>query len=71
MCITNCWTDIFAHGAFGQNLPGLVHTNDYYNVVHIPYYAYSYGSGCLTPLLMLVFIPVYLCLLRPLIYDYI
>ena len=43
----------------------------YFDAVNIPYYAYFYGSGCLTPLLMLVFIPVYLCLLRPLIYDYI
>ena len=37
----------------------------------IPYYAYFYGSGCSTPLLMLVFIPAYLYLLRPLIYGYI
>ena len=43
----------------------------YFDTVDIPYYGYFYGSGCLTPLLMLVFIPVYLCLLRPLIYDYI
>ena len=71
----------FADVAFGQNLSGLVHTNEYYyskyyhdyynDTVDIPYYAYFYGSGCLTPLLMLVFIPVYLCLLCPLIYDYI
>ena len=54
----------FADVAFGQNLPGLVRTNEYW-------YGYFYGSGCLTPLLMLIFIPVYLCLLRPLIYDYI
>jgi peptide/histidine transporter 3/4 len=68
----------FADVAFGQNLPGLVHITTYddyyyypYHHVHVPYYAYFYGSGCLTPLLMLVFIPVYLCLLRPLIHAYI
>jgi peptide/histidine transporter 3/4 len=68
----------FADIAFGQNLLGLVHTNryyynNYYRHVDVPYYAYIIicGSGCLTPLLMLVFIPGYLCLLRPLIHDYI
>ena len=59
----------------------MAHTNEYYyrnyyhdyynDTIDIPYYTYFYGSGCLTPLLMLVFISVYLCLLRPLIYDYI
>ena len=68
----------FADIAFGQNLPGLVYTNTYKkyysNYVYyldVPSYAYFYGSGCLTPLLMLVFIPVYLFLLRPFIHDYI
>ena len=34
-------------------------------------HAYFYGSGCLTPLLMLILIPLYLCLFRPLIQDHI
>ena len=67
----------FADVAFSENLPGLVHTNSYvyrngyYHQVDVPSYAYFYGSGCLTPLLMLILIPLYLCLLRPLIRDYI
>ena len=64
----------FADVVFGQNLSGLIEYQYYYsNNYHLdlPYYAYFYGSGCLTPLLMLVFIPVYPGLLRPLIYDYI
>ena len=71
----------FADVAFVQNLPGLVHTSeDYYHNYYphyyytdIPSYAYIhiYGSGCLTPLLMLIFIPLYLCLLRPFIHNYI
>ena len=45
-------------------LPSLV-TNpesDTYNI---------YGSGCLTPLMIVVTIPLYLCLLQPFIHDYI
>ena len=67
----------FANIAFSDNLPGLVRTNpyvyrnDYYYHVDVPSYAYFYGSGCLTPLLTLILIPLYLCLLRPLIRDYI
>ena len=67
----------FADVAFSDNLPGLVRTNpyiyrnDYYYHVDVPLYAYFYGSGCLTPLLMLILIPLYLCLLRPLIREYI
>ena len=30
-----------------------------------------YTSGCLTPLIVVVVIPIYLCLLRPFIHDYI
>ena len=64
----------FADVAFRENLPQLVNTNDYnYYYLSVPSrYAYNiYGSGCLTPLLMLFIIPLYLCLLRPLMYDYI
>ena len=72
----------FADVAFSENLPGLIPTFAYemyysnsshhYYYQYAPlYYAHVYASGCLTPLLMLVFIPVYLCLLRPLIRDYI
>ena len=63
----------FADIAFIENLPGLVHTNTYSNYYYLdaPLYAYVYGSGCLTPLLMLILIPFYLCLLRPFIHDYI
>ena len=64
----------FADVAFSDNLPGLVCTNPYVyrnDYVDVPSYAYFYGSGCLTPLLMLILIPLYLCLFRPLIRDYI
>ena len=64
----------FADVAFSENLPGLVRTNSYdyyFNHVDVPSYAYFYGSGCLTPLLMLILIPLYLCLFRPLIQDHI
>ena len=64
----------FADVAFSENLPGLVRTNSYdyyFNDVDVPSYAYFYGSGCLTPLLMLILIPLYLCLFRPLIQDHI
>ena len=64
----------FADVAFSENLPGLVRTNSYryyYYYFNVPSYSYFYGSGCLTPLLMLILIPLYLCLLRPLIRDYI
>ena len=64
----------FADVAFSENLPGLVRTNSYdynFNHVDVPLYAYFYGSGCLTPLLMLILIPLYLCLFRPLIQDHI
>ena len=63
----------FADVAFSENLPGLVHTNSYryyYYYFNVPSYSYFYGSGCLTPLLTLILIPLYLCLLRPLIRDY-
>ena len=64
----------FADVAFSENLPGLVRTNSYdyyFNHVDVPSYAHFYGSGCLTPLLMLILIPLYLCLFRPLIQDHI
>ena len=64
----------FADVAFSENLPGLVRTNSYryyYYYFNAPSYSYFYGSGCLIPLLMLILIPLYLCLLRPLIRDYI
>ena len=59
----------FADVAFSENLPGLVRTNSYY--FDVPSYAHFYGSGCLTPLLMLILIPLYLYLFRPLIQDHI
>ena len=62
---------LLADVAFSENLPGLVHTNTYYSNYYVPSYAYLFGSGCLTPPVMLVFIPIYLCLLRPFIHDYI
>ena len=67
----------FADVAFSENLPGLVRTNSYvyrdyyYYYVDIPSYAHFYGIGCLAPLLMLILIPLYLCLFRPLIQDHI
>ena len=71
----------FADVAFSENLPGLIHTltyESYYSNYSHQYYNYTeyhvpsvYASGCLTPMLMLVFIPLYLCLLRPFIRDYI
>ena len=61
--------------AFSENLPGLVQTPYYYEYFPLrdefPSYAYFYGSGCLTPLLILALIPLYLCLLRPFIRDYV
>ena len=65
---------VFADVAFSENLPGLVRTYSYdyyFNDVDVPSYAHFYGSGCLTPLLMLILIPLYLCLFRPLIQDHI
>ena len=70
----------FVEVAFSENLPGLVQLSHYYydnyygNITWlklVPSYAYFYGSGCLTPLLILILIPLYLCLLRPFIHDYI
>ena len=62
----------FVEIAFSENLPGLVLIPiDYYYYPSVPSYTYFYGSGCLTPLLILVLIPLYLCLLRPFIHDYI
>ena len=70
----------FVEIAFSENLPGLVQLSHYYydnyygNITLlklVPSYAYFYGSGCLTPLLILILIPLYLCLLRPFIHDYI
>ena len=64
----------FVEVAFSENLPGLVKVPYYYYLDllnDVPFHAYFYGSGCLTPLLILVLIPLYLCLLRPFIHDYI
>ena len=69
----------FVEVAFSENLPELEQLSHYYydyygNITSlklIPSYAYFYSSGCLTPLLILILIPLYLCLLRPFIHDYI
>ena len=63
----------FVEIAVSENLPGLVliPIDYYYSYQSVPSYTYFYGSGCLTPSLILVLIPLYLCLLRPFIHDYI
>ena len=69
----------FVEVAFSTNLPGLVQLSYYYHYDYgnitlpklVPTYVYFYASGCLTPLLILLVIPLYLCLLRPFIRDYI
>ena len=45
-------------------LPSLAANSDIHN-------NYFYTSGCLTPLIIVVFIPLYICLLRPFIHDHI
>ena len=60
----------FVEFAFSENLPGLLQVATF-NTTLVSSYPYFYTSGCLVPLLILVLIPLYLCLLRPFIYDYI
>ena len=48
------------------------YTNTYSNDTKYDAMSFTfYGSGCLTPLIIVVLIPVYLFLLRPFIHDYI
>ena len=60
----------FVEVAFSENLPGLLQVANF-NTTSVSSYTDFYASGCLAPLLILVLIPLYLCLLRPFIYDYI
>ena len=56
--------------AVNEMLPILA-TKGYYDTSSLLSYTSIYTSGCITPLIVVVLIPLYLSLLRPFIHDYI
>ena len=62
--------DIAVNGIV-PNLAVNIYYANYFNFSDLPVYVSLYSSGCLTPLIIVVFVPLYLILLRPFIYDYI